>query len=225
MAWHYCYPDSPDVSKATCDGHDAIQTHGGINTTLVDEEQIRWYKNEVFPDVNNIDFIYDPPVLNYWAIEVEGVKIGSEQQVVTATPENSGPAAIFDHAGYGRGMPLSPDNYDHLIAVTNATLVDLEDPPNNGEQDFYEVDCDSIDSLPTVSYTFTGDEKEWVIEPRNYVEKVDGSICVLNVRTVGTGNQFIGNFGETFAKDKYIIFDWEKLLVGIADIQWEQLVG
>lgn len=86
----------------------------------------------------------------------------------------------------------------------------IQNPPNNGEQAFYQVDCD---------------RKQWTIELRNYVEKVDDSICVFNVRTSGTGNQFLGNFGETFAKDKYIIFDWQKLAVGIADIQWENFIG
>lgn len=225
MAWHFCYDGSPDLKKATCRGYDAIQTHGGINSTLVNEKEIRWYKNEIFPDVNNIDFIYDPAVLNYWAIEVESVKIGDEKQIVTSTPNNPGPAAIFDHASYGRGMPLSPSIYERLVAVTDGKRVTLDNPPNNGEQDFYQVDCANVDDLPTVSYVFKGDKKEWSIVPRNYVEKIDDSTCVLNVRTVGNDTQFLGNFGETFAKDKYIIFDWEKLEVGIADIQWSNIVN
>ncbi|KAJ9293896.1 hypothetical protein DTO271G3_7272 [Paecilomyces variotii] len=60
--------------------------------------------------------------------------------------------------------------------------------------------------------------------PRNYVEKIYNSTCVLNVRTVGNDTQFLGNFGEKFAKDKYIIFDWEKLAVGLADIQWSNVL-
>lgn len=30
----------------------------------------------------------------------------------------------------------------------------------------------------------------------------------------------IGNFGETFAKEKYIILDFQKNRVGIADMKW-----
>ncbi len=30
----------------------------------------------------------------------------------------------------------------------------------------------------------------------------------------------IGNFGETFAKEKYIVLDFAKNRVGIADIKW-----
>lgn len=30
----------------------------------------------------------------------------------------------------------------------------------------------------------------------------------------------MGNFGETFARDKYVILDFEKNRVGLADIKW-----
>jgi hypothetical protein len=35
-----------------------------------------------------------------------------------------------------------------------------------------------------------------------------------------TDESSLGNFGETFLKDKYVIFDFEKNRVGLADIEW-----
>ncbi|KAI0205152.1 eukaryotic aspartyl protease [Astrocystis sublimbata] len=220
LAFHYCYPGSPDTSKSSCNGYDAIQTHGAINDSLVKGGEIVWYENRLFPDVNSLDFIFNPPVYNYWGIEVESVSVGGEAQVLTATPNNTGPAAIFDHAAGGRGLPLSETMYDTLLSLADAKPITLEDPPNNGKQAFYQVDCASVSTLPDISYKFTGSSKEWKVEPRNYVENIDESTCVLNVRVVGSGNMFLGNFGETFAKDKLIVFDFEKVLVGIADVQW-----
>lgn len=58
----------------------------------------------------------------------------------------------------------------------------------------------------------------WEIIPTNYVETVRVGVCVLNVRVIGEGSFAIGNFGETFAKDKYIVFDFEQLRVGLGEI-------
>ncbi|KAI1365300.1 eukaryotic aspartyl protease [Xylaria arbuscula] len=219
VAFHYCYNGSPDA-QVTCNGHNATQTLGGINRRLIKYDKIWWYTNKVFPDVNNLDFEYSPGIYNYWGVELEALKIGNAGQPVESPPSMDGPAAIFDHASYGRGMPLSPNAYRKLIGLAEAVPIDLEEPPNNGNQSFYSVDCGRIDSLPAISYQFKGSSKEWDVTPHHYVEKVANGTCVLNVRTLASGDQFIGNFGETFSKDKYIIFDYENLKVGIADLQW-----
>jgi hypothetical protein len=219
VAFHYCYNESPDTAKETCGGHNATQTLGGFNKNLVKNQKIWWYTNKVFPDVNTRDFVYKPGLYNYWGLELETLKIGNASQHITATPADHGPAAIFDHASYGRGTPLSPNAYERLVAQTGGKPVTLENPPNNGNQSFYAVDCDKSDTFPTITYQFKGSSKEWHVTPLHYVEKVNDT-CVLNVRTLATGDQFIGNFGETFSKDKYIIFDYKELKVGIADINW-----
>ncbi|KAI0398135.1 eukaryotic aspartyl protease [Xylariaceae sp. FL0594] len=229
VAFHYCYNESPDgATKASCGGANATQTLGGFNKDLVKDQKIWWYPSKVFPDVNTRDFVYKPGLYNYWGLELSALKIGNETQPIASTPGDrgggAGPAAIFDHASYGRGTPLSPNAYRKLVAETGAKgPIELNNPPNNGNQSFYAVDCDKRDTFPTISYQFRGGGgggKEWHVTPLHYVEKVNDTCCVLNVRTLADGDQFIGNFGETFSKDKYIIFDYEKLRVGIADLKW-----
>lgn len=131
--------------------------------------------------------------------------------------------AVFDHASYGKGAPLSHNAYDKLIAKVGAVKIETTTPPNNGEQDTYEFDCAKTASLPPIKYQFGKRRRTWEIVPKNYVTESQGKPgrCIFDVRTIGSGNDFIiGNFGETFGKDKYILMDFEKLLVGIADVKW-----
>lgn len=147
------------------------------------------------------------------------LRLGDE---VMALNESTGAGAIFDHASYGRGAPLSVDAYDRLVQTSGATPITLEDPlaVNNGNQSFYRVDCNKTAELPPIRYQFAASDKEWEIIPANYVDDFGNGTCVLNVRTLGFGDMIAGNFGETFAKDKYVIFDFEKLKVGLADLKW-----
>lgn len=132
-----------------------------------------------------------------------------------------GPAAIIDHASRGRGLPLSTAAYANLVKTTKATLVTnatiLASPPNNGGGEFYSVDCATVSKLPCITYTFGGSDEEWKVEPSAYVIN-EGSICVLNVRTIGNGDFQYGNFGENFLKGKYIVFDFESRRVGLAKL-------
>ncbi|KAI1812326.1 aspartic peptidase domain-containing protein [Poronia punctata] len=223
ISFHYCYNESPDPSKKTCSGANATQTLGGINRSLIKDHKIWWYPNKVFPDVNTRDFVYKPALYNYWGLEVSSIKIGNKTIPIKPTARDSAPAAIFDHASYGRGTPLSPNAYDYLVGRVGGRVLSFEnkdDAPNNGNQTFYAVDCRQRDTFPTISYRFKGSKKEWPVTPLHYVEEVEGGKCVLNVRTLAKGDEFIGNFGETFSKDKYIVFDYEELKVGIADVAW-----
>ncbi|KAK7423633.1 hypothetical protein QQZ08_008988 [Neonectria magnoliae] len=213
----YCYDDS---KKHVCDGHDGVQSVGGIRHDLIKNNKIWWYKHQLFPDVNDLNFVYDPPIYNYWGVELESLKIGDEVQPIKRTSKKSGKAAIFDHASSGRGTPLTENAYDRLVDLAHGVPVDLKTPPNNGKQSFYSVNCKEISTLPPIKYSFRGHKKEWVVTPENYVEKVDNNTCVLNVRTLVKDDEFMGNFGETFAKDKYITLDFQKMRIGISDVKW-----
>ena len=216
MAFHYCYNGSIDTSKSTCGGHDALQTLGGYNDSLIDGG-ISWYDIEMFEEVNTVDFVYKPPIYNYWTLKLTELSLGDKVQAIN---KSTGAGAIFDHASYGRGAPLSVNAYEELVSTSGATSITLDLPPNNGNQSFYEVNCDSVDTLPPIKYQFGGSERVWEVTPSNYVENMNNT-CVLNIRTLGDGDMIAGNFGETFAKDKYIIFDFEKLKVGLGDLRWQ----
>lgn len=151
--------------------------------------RIWWYDNVLYPDVNELNFIYDPPVYNYWGIELESLKIGNEVQNVEPTSEKSGKGAIFDHATYGRGIPLTPNAHVRLAEITGATPAELAKPPNNGQNSFYSVDCSKISSFPEVKYQFQGHSREWIVKPEHYVAKMEDGTCVLNVRTMASGDK------------------------------------
>ena len=215
MAFHYCYNGSVDSTKSTCGGYDGLQTLGGYNERLIDGE-IVWYGTENFTEVNVVDFVYKPGLYNYWTLKLTALSLGDHIQTIN---ESTGAGAMFDHASYGRGAPLSVNAYKELVSTTRAKSITLDSPPNNGNQSFYAVDCGKVDTFPPIKYQFGGSERIWQITPSNYIDQVNGT-CVLNVRTLGDGDVIAGNFGETFAKDKYIIFDFEKLRVGLADLSW-----
>ena len=213
VAFVYCYKSS----KALCNGYDAIQTLGGFDTRVACKG-VTWYQNVGVPEVNQVDFTFSPAVYNYWAIRVTQLSIGHEVQQLNHS--YGGAAAIFDSASRGRGLPLSANAYKVLVAKTKATVLNstLSSPPNNGAQAFYQVDCTKVNSFPSIKYQFAGDGRKWEVSGANYVEQVSANVCVLNVRVVGDGDFLLGNFGETFVKDKYVVFDFQGLRVGLADV-------
>jgi len=182
----YCYEEG---RKNVCNGHDGIQTMGGIRHDLIDRGKIWWYNVKVYPDVNELAFVYNPGMYNYWGIELDGLKIGKEWQKIEPTSNKSGKGAIFDHASYGRGIPLTPNAYARLAQITQAKPVDLKNPPNNGPQKFFSVDCSKIDSFPAIKYKFAGHRREWEVTPKMYVEKLQDGQCVLNVRALASGDR------------------------------------
>ncbi|KAF1813472.1 eukaryotic aspartyl protease [Eremomyces bilateralis CBS 781.70] len=216
-AFHYCYDGSPDVEKEGCHGYDAIQTMGGYRRDLIQDKKIYWYDITIWDWVNYQNFIWEPKVINYWTLDISQMSIGDEPVAINKT---TGGAAIFDHASFGRGAPLSIDGYAYLVDLAQAEPITLQWPPNNGNQSFFSVDCNKRDTLPPIKYAFSGHDKVWEIPAKYYVENIDEATCVLNVRTLGYGEMSDGNFGDQFVMDKYLIFDFEKLRVGLADVKW-----
>lgn len=162
---------------------------GGIRHDLINRQKIWWYDVKLYPDVNTLAFVYDPPMYNYWGVELESLKIGTELQKIEPTSNSSGKGAIFDHASYGRGTPLTPNAYARLAKITGAKPVDLKEPPNNGPQKFFSVDCSKINSFPAIKYKFSGSSREWAVTPEMYVEKMKDGSCILNVRALASGDK------------------------------------
>ncbi|KAA8649454.1 hypothetical protein EYZ11_007761 [Aspergillus tanneri] len=232
VSFQFCYNSTfgnPTPDRARCHGHDALQTLGGLSPALTKlgtkeaSKSILWYDNIDYPIVNDIDFEYDPPIYNYWAARLTKHLIGDEEQALNTT-YGGNPGAIFDHASYGHGVPMSGNSYRRLIQLTDGKplSLDKDDRPNNGNQSFVSVDCDRVSSFPALKYQFEGHDRLWEVIPQNYVERLSlgnaTETCVLNVRTLGEGDFVIGNFGDTFAKDKIVLFDFEKMKVGLADM-------
>ncbi|PNY28251.1 Eukaryotic aspartyl protease [Tolypocladium capitatum] len=128
----------------------------GIRNDLINRSRIWWYDVNLYPDVNELAFVYDPPMCNCWGIELESLNIGTKLQKIERTSSKSGKGASFDHANYGRGTALTPNAYTRLARTTGATPVDLQNPPNSGPQLFYSVDCSEIAPFPILKYKFSG---------------------------------------------------------------------
>ncbi|KAK2746042.1 hypothetical protein FQN57_003382 [Myotisia sp. PD_48] len=223
----YCYKNDMGGKlppREKCNNSDGLQTLGGYHHDHIGWRGIEWINTIIFPPVNDIDFIYNPAMYNYWSIPVTKHLIGNEEQPLNKT---TGAAVVFDHASYGRGAALSVGSYKRLVSITNAQPVTLtqKTTPNNGKQKYYSVDCGKVNSFPPIKYQFGKWRRVWSILPRHYVHKAttqDGKdVCVLNVRVIGQGENFIiGNLGENFAKDKVILFDALNNKVGLADFRY-----
>ncbi|PTB70125.1 acid protease [Trichoderma citrinoviride] len=222
VSFLYCYNSTfgnVAPARSLCNGNDAVQTLGGYHSNWISSGTIQWYESIVFPLVNTIDIVTSPEILNYWALPVTQHLIGDEAQAINKTASG----AVFDYASLGRGAPVSVNSYARLIELTGAKPITLDPSvaPNNGAQAFYSVPCSNVTNLPPLKYQFGAGTPQWEIIPQNYVEKITVSstetACVLNVRTLGDGDWVIGNLGETFAKDKVILFDFDKLQIGIAN--------
>ncbi|KAL2758017.1 hypothetical protein ACRALDRAFT_1092086 [Sodiomyces alcalophilus JCM 7366] len=218
VGYVWCYDEG---KIAACGGNDAIQSWGGYRKDLV-KGKVFWYDNVVFPDINEISYIWDPPFLNYWATPLQDLWIGDELQPTVATSENSGKGAVFNHATFGRGIPLTQNAYNKLIQIVGGEELHLDDPTavNNGEQQLYSVSCEKINSYPPVKYQFVGHDKVWKVPAKHYIDQLEDGTCVLNARVTSDGDKFLGSFGDQFLKDKQIIFDFENLKVGLAEIKW-----
>ncbi|OPB36212.1 aspartyl protease [Trichoderma guizhouense] len=222
VSFLYCYNSTfgnTAPARSLCNGNDALQSLGGYHANFIQPGSLQWYDSVVNLQVNIIDIITSPEILNYWALPVTQHLIGNESQPLNKTASG----AVFDYASFGRGAPVSVNSYARLVQLTGATPITLDASvaPNNGAQSFYSVPCSKVSKLPSLKYQFGAGTPEWEILPQNYVEKIVVSstqtACVLNVRTLGDGDWIIGNLGETFAKDKVILFDFDKLQIGIAD--------
>lgn len=168
-------------------------------------------------EVNVVDFVYKPGFFDYWTLRLTSLSLGDKPQGLN---QSTGAAVVFDHASFGRGAALSANAYQNLIALVSAEPILLASPPNNGIQPFYSFDCAKMSSLVPIKYQFAGNRKAWEITPKHYVTDYGNGTCVFNVRVLGDGDFIIGNLGETFAMDKYIIMDFQRLRVGIADVKW-----
>ena len=225
-AWPQPYTAFAFCPNPSCPpGADAIQTLGGYSPALA-RKGLHWYDIVEVPEVNEIDFPFAPGVYSYWSIGLTGLYIGNERQTLNTTAvctKDGVPAAIFDHASKGRGIALSVDAYARLVKIAGGKAIPpsspllTPSPPNSGPQTFFSFDCHKAKSLPVISYTFSGDRKPWTIAPSEYVVNVSGT-CILNVRTVGNGSFLLGNFGEDFLKGKYIVFDYQRQRVGLAEV-------
>ncbi|EHL00843.1 putative Cathepsin D [Glarea lozoyensis 74030] len=192
-------------------GADAIQTLGGYSPALA-RKGLSWYDIVEVPEVNEIDFVFAPGVYSYWSIGLSGLYIGNQAQKLNTTAaltKEGVPAAIFDHASKGRGVPLSVDAYANLVKIAGGKPIAPNSPlltpyaPNNGPQPFFSIDCKKTKTLPVISYAFTGSRKQWSVQPSE---------------AIGEGSFLLGNFGDNFLKGKYVVFDYASQRVGLAEL-------
>jgi len=115
------------------------------------------------------------------------------------------------------GTGAAIDTGTSLIALPSeiAEIINNEIGAQKGWSGQYSVPCESIDSLPDVSFTFSG--KEYSLSAKEYILQVQGS-CISSFTGLDipapAGPIWI--IGDSFLRKWYTVYDLEKNAVGFA---------
>jgi len=148
-------------------------------------------------DITYIPTAKAASLLPYWLISASDIKIG----------DKSSKACNFLTGCY--------------MVVDTGTSV-LAGPPSSMDKLIAQVgnvadDCSNVDSLPTLTFTFSGHDFE--LGPEYYVIKAEGdggkTECFLGLESVNAGVP-IWILGDPFLRKYYTVWDAEKSQVGFA---------
>ncbi|GAA5886638.1 hypothetical protein JCM6882_005841 [Rhodosporidiobolus microsporus] len=134
----------------------------------------------------------------YWEVELEKVKFGEEELELEGTG-----AAI--------------DTGTSLIALPTdlAELINREIGAKKGWQGTYTVECDTVPSLPSLTFYFGG--KPYQLDAADYILEVQGT-CMSSFQGLdmpaGVGPLWI--VGDVFLRKFYTVYDLGKNAVGFA---------
>ncbi|XP_040838905.1 gastricsin [Ochotona curzoniae] len=137
----------------------------------------------------------------YWQIGVEEFLIGGEA------------------SGWcSEGCQAIVDTGTSLLTVPQAYLSDLVEATGAEEDEYgeYFVDCDSVDSLPTLTFIING--VEFPLSPSTYVLSVNGQ-CMLGLEATYVSSQDgepLWILGDVFLRAYYSVFDMANNRVGFA---------
>ncbi|XP_058525732.1 gastricsin [Ochotona princeps] len=137
----------------------------------------------------------------YWQIGVEEFLIGGEA------------------SGWcSEGCQAIVDTGTSLLTVPQAYLSDLVEATGAEEDEYgeYFVDCDSVDSLPTLTFIING--VEFPLPPSTYILSTDGQ-CMLGLEATYVSSQDgepLWILGDVFLRAYYSVFDMANNRVGFA---------
>ena len=153
---------------------------------------------EISPDNHHGDLVTAPqdpmqPLLGYWCVAVNGIKVGN-----TTQPGTSGIIGVVDT---GTSLIAGPPAVvNPIIAQVNATQ-----------------NCSNVDHLPTIAFTITvdgGAQKDFVLTPQQYTYRVkfsdgrpDQCQCGLFAFDAGEGLLPLWILGDPFIRSYFTVFN------------------
>ncbi|KAJ8976324.1 hypothetical protein NQ317_010091 [Molorchus minor] len=161
------------------------------------------------PDYYKGNFTYFPITDDYfWEIGLDGVSIRGTQ---TVTCEHSCPAIVDT----GTSLLIGPE--DEVVKINRR----LGARPISFFSEVYVVECDRVQSLPTVSFNLGG--KDFGLEASDYIlqlEEEDEQICVSGFVGIDFSNdddELMWILGDIFLGNFYSEFDVGNARVGLAE--------
>jgi len=134
----------------------------------------------------------------YWEVEFDAITLGDNK----AELENTG---------------IILDTGTSLIALpsTLAELLNKEIGATKGFTGQYSVECDTVDSLPDLTFTLSG--HDFTIGPHDYILEVQGS-CISSFMGMDFPEPVgpLAILGDSFLRKWYSVYDLGKGSVGLA---------
>jgi len=184
-----------------------------INQGLLDEPVFAFYLGNANKDGDNSEATfggvdkshYTGELINiplrrkaYWEVEFDAITLGDNK----AELENTG---------------IILDTGTSLIALpsTLAELLNKEIGATKGFTGQYSVECDTVDSLPDLTFTLSG--HDFTIGPHDYILEVQGS-CISSFMGMDFPEPVgpLAILGDSFLRKWYSVYDLGKGSVGLA---------
>ncbi|PWY79687.1 hypothetical protein BO70DRAFT_353399 [Aspergillus heteromorphus CBS 117.55] len=161
-----------------------------------------------------------------------------QQRNPHAIPESDGlitPLAVLDDNSEGLGVPVSANAYNDFIRLVDARKASPESvaalaaqmtssPTGAHAQDWYLVDCDAAETLPSLVYELDH-RVNYTVRPEAFVQEIYATgECYLNLNVwthsrTESGDATLLSLGLGFLKSLYVILDFETLEFGLAPLR------
>ncbi|KAJ5644934.1 Peptidase A1 [Penicillium longicatenatum] len=184
-----------------------------INQSLLDEPVFAFYLGNANKDGDNSEATfggvdknhYTGEMINiplrrkaYWEVEFDAIALGDNK-------------AELDNTG------IILDTGTSLIALpsTLAELLNKEIGATKGFTGQYSVECDTVDSLPDLTFTLSG--HDFTIGPHDYILEVQGT-CISSFMGMDFPEPVgpLAILGDSFLRRWYSVYDLGKGSVGLA---------
>ncbi|XP_039195864.1 pepsin B-like [Crotalus tigris] len=135
----------------------------------------------------------------YWQIGIEEFSIGNKA------------------TGWCReGCQGIVDTGTFLLTIPQQYLMDFVQTVNDGYDGSYEVDCNNIQNMPTITFFING--SQFPLPPSAYVSNNNGrcSLAIEPTYVSSSTGQPLWILGDVFLKEYYSIFDMGNNRVGLA---------
>ena len=160
--------------------------------------------------------IYESPIIqeavSHWEIEIESVYVNDYQinfDSIQINGEQSNTSRIGLLDSGTTSLVLSENDANRLHSFFDSSITDGQN---------YAILCNS-----TLEFIFEISDKNWTLTPDMYIGSQYGSdtdldgYCISNIQGLDSTADGAWILGILFMKDKYVEFDYENQLIGLAE--------